>query len=57
VINLQSYGGGRNIWGAKMRPEKAKQRGFVAPSVDDGMIEVGWGWGLGVGGWGSGVDD
>ncbi|KAI8473588.1 MAG: diacylglycerol kinase accessory domain-containing protein [Monoraphidium minutum] len=40
VVNLQSYGGGRNIWGTKMRPDKARRRGFVEPSVDDGMIEV-----------------
>ena len=42
VINLQSYGGGRNIWGERMKPEKAKARGFVKPSVDDGMVEVRW---------------
>lgn len=41
VVNLQSYGGGRNIWGDKMKPEKARRQGFVQPSVDDGMIEVG----------------
>jgi hypothetical protein len=47
VVNLQSYGGGRNIWGPRMKPDKARARGFVTPSVDDGMIEVGGGGGRG----------
>jgi hypothetical protein len=33
-----------------MKPDKARRRGFVEPSVDDGMIEVGRGVCGGVGG-------
>lgn len=38
VLNLQSYGGGRDIWGRHDTAAKAK--GFKAPAPDDGLLEV-----------------
>lgn len=40
LVNLQSYGGGRNIWGEKPPKRPGKWRD---PSVSDGLLEVG-GW-------------
>lgn len=36
LVNLQSYGGGRNIWGES----ESKTRSLRPPSVSDGLIEV-----------------
>jgi hypothetical protein len=36
LVNLQSYGGGRNIWGES----ESKRRSWKAPDVADGLIEV-----------------
>ncbi|WIA32111.1 hypothetical protein OEZ86_002962 [Tetradesmus obliquus] len=36
LVNLQSYGGGRNIWGES----ESKTRSWRPPSVSDGLIEV-----------------
>eukprot|EP00882_Tetradesmus_deserticola_P025409 GHRQ01027910.1.p1 GENE.GHRQ01027910.1~~GHRQ01027910.1.p1 ORF type:complete len:423 (+),score=166.64 GHRQ01027910.1:573-1841(+) len=36
LVNLQSYGGGRNIWGES----ESRRRSWRTPSVDDGLIEV-----------------
>jgi diacylglycerol kinase (ATP) len=35
-VNLQSYGGGRNIWGEHVSSKKE----FKQPALDDGLIEV-----------------
>lgn len=35
-VNLQSYGGGRNIWGERVSSKKH----FQPPAVNDGLIEV-----------------
>jgi diacylglycerol kinase (ATP) len=36
LVNLQSYGGGRNIWGES----ESKRRSWRTPDVADGLIEV-----------------
>jgi uncharacterized protein YfaS (alpha-2-macroglobulin family) len=36
LVNLQSYGGGRDIWGAT----PSKHRSWRTPSVSDGLIEA-----------------
>ena len=36
LVNLQSYGGGRDIWGAT----PSKHRSWRTPSVSDGAIEA-----------------
>eukprot|EP00775_Hariotina_reticulata_P012947 gene12947-13075_t len=36
LVNLQSYGGGRNIWGEHVSSKKD----FQPPAVNDGLIEV-----------------
>ncbi|KAF8071142.1 DGK4 [Scenedesmus sp. PABB004] len=36
LVNLQSYGGGRNIWGAS----ESRKKSWHTPSVADGLIEV-----------------
>eukprot|EP00892_Ulva_mutabilis_P011273 jgi/Ulvmu1/8518/UM044_0052.1 len=38
LLNLQSYGGGRNIWGD--HDTDAQERGFIKPANNDGLIEV-----------------
>lgn len=40
ILNLQSYAGGRNIWGKGKLTKKDIENGFVEPSLDDGMFEV-----------------
>ncbi len=39
LLNLQSYGGGRDLWGLSDNKLMAKQ-GFSDPIFDDGLIEV-----------------
>lgn len=39
LVNLQSYAGGRNIWGES----ESKKKKWRKPSVADGLIEVRWG--------------
>lgn len=40
LLNLQSYGGGRDIWGLADN-NKDTQRGWKTPIFNDGMFEVG----------------
>ena len=40
VLNLQSYAGGRDLWGLKDTAKDA-QRGWRTPIFNDGTIEVG----------------
>lgn len=40
LLNLQSYGGGRDIWGLA-DTNKDTQRGWKTPIFNDGMFEVG----------------
>lgn len=38
---MQTYSGGKDVWGLKdKRPEEGRQRGFVNPIFDDGLLEV-----------------
>ncbi|XP_073278236.1 diacylglycerol kinase 4-like [Primulina huaijiensis] len=39
VLNLPSYGSGRNPWG-NLKPEYLEKRGFVEAHADDGLLEV-----------------
>lgn len=39
LLNLQSYGGGRDIWGLADN-NKDTQRGWKTPIFNDGMFEV-----------------
>lgn len=39
LLNLQSYGGGRDIWGLADSKEDTK-RGWKTPIFNDGMFEV-----------------
>lgn len=39
LLNLQSYGGGRDIWGLADN-HKDTQRGWKTPIFNDGMFEV-----------------
>lgn len=39
LLNLPSYGGGRNIWGFADE-DKLKAKNFLLPAMDDGLIEV-----------------
>ena len=38
LLNLQSYGGGRDIWG--LAGKAGSSKGFASPIFDDGLIEV-----------------
>ncbi len=40
LLNLQSYGGGRDLWGVSKAKTKHPQRRWQAPIFDDGLIEV-----------------
>eukprot|EP00210_Caulerpa_lentillifera_P000787 g762.t1 len=40
VVNLQSYAGGRNIWGKGKLSKKEKEKGMSEPKIDDGLFEV-----------------
>ncbi|KAG2440916.1 hypothetical protein HXX76_003769 [Chlamydomonas incerta] len=51
VLNLQSYAGGRNLWGPNTSEAEEKKHGFKKPAYDDGLLEVvgllsGWHAGL-----------
>ena len=39
LLNLQSYGGGRDLWGLK-DTSKDKEKGWKVPIFNDGLIEV-----------------
>ncbi|XP_027367269.1 diacylglycerol kinase 4-like [Abrus precatorius] len=39
VLNLHSYGSGRNPWG-NLTPEYLEKKGFVEAQVDDGLLEI-----------------
>ncbi|XP_047308593.1 diacylglycerol kinase 7-like [Impatiens glandulifera] len=39
VLNLNNYASGRNPWG-NMKPEYMEKKGFVEPSVEDGLLEI-----------------
>ncbi|KAH6818567.1 diacylglycerol kinase 7 [Perilla frutescens var. frutescens] len=39
VLNLPSYGSGRNPWG-KLKPDYLEKRGFVQAHPDDGYLEI-----------------
>ena len=39
LLNLQSYAGGRDLWGLK-DSEKDKDKGWTQPIFNDGLIEV-----------------
>ena len=41
VLNLQSYAGGRDLWGLKDTAKDA-QKGWRTPIFNDGTIEVGF---------------
>lgn len=40
VLNLQSYGGGRDVFGLKSNPESLAKEGFQVPIFNDGLLEV-----------------
>jgi hypothetical protein len=40
LVNLQSYGGGRNIWGPKMTQQSVQKHGWKEPMPNDNMLEV-----------------
>lgn len=40
VLNLQSYGGGRDMWGLDTDPAKLQRQGFAVPIFNDGLLEV-----------------
>lgn len=40
ILNLQSYGGGRNIFGSGKLSKKEIQRSLEQPAVNDGQFEV-----------------
>ncbi|KAG2450538.1 hypothetical protein HYH02_005039 [Chlamydomonas schloesseri] len=51
VLNLQSYAGGRNLWGPYTTEADEKKLGFKKPKYNDGLLEVvgllsGWHAGL-----------
>ena len=39
ILNLQSYAGGRDLWGLQDH-RKDKERGWKTPIFNDGLIEV-----------------
>lgn len=39
LLNLQSYGGGRDVWGLAST-KNLQRKGLVEPAYDDGLIEV-----------------
>lgn len=56
LVNLQSYAGGRNIWGKAKLSKKEKEQGMIEPKIDDGLFEVvgfrtGWHTGFVMIGW------
>ncbi|GFR47198.1 hypothetical protein Agub_g8790, partial [Astrephomene gubernaculifera] len=40
VVNLQSYGGGRNLWGRSTSAAEQRKRGWQEPAYNDGTLEV-----------------
>ena len=40
VLNLQSYGGGRDVFGLRSSPEALDKKGFQTPIFNDGYLEV-----------------
>jgi len=40
LVNLQSYAGGRNIWGRSKVSKKEAERGLTEPKLNDGLFEV-----------------
>ena len=37
---MQSYAGGRNLWGPNTSEADEKKHGFKKPSYNDGLLEV-----------------
>jgi len=40
VLNLQSYGGGRDVFGLGSSPDSLARKGFQVPIFNDGNLEV-----------------
>ena len=40
VLNLQSYGGGRDVFGLGSSPDSLALKGFQVPIFNDGHLEV-----------------
>ena len=40
LVNLQSYAGGRNIWGKSRLSKREADRGLTDPKLNDGLFEV-----------------
>ena len=40
VLNLQSYGGGRDVFGLGSSPDSLARKGFQVPIFNDGYLEV-----------------
>jgi diacylglycerol kinase (ATP) len=40
VLNLQSYGGGRDVFGLDSSPEALEREGFQTPIFNDGHLEA-----------------
>ena len=40
VVNLQSYGGGRNLWGWGLSEKDQQRRKLKHPTFNDGLFEV-----------------
>ncbi|GIL44550.1 hypothetical protein Vafri_2081 [Volvox africanus] len=40
VLNLQSYAGGRNLWGPSTTTHDEKKHGYKRPTYNDGLLEV-----------------
>ncbi|GLC73267.1 hypothetical protein PLESTF_001354100 [Pleodorina starrii] len=40
VLNLQSYAGGRNLWGPSTTARDEKKFGYKKPAYNDGLLEV-----------------
>lgn len=43
VLNLQSYGGGRDLWGLRCNTPEDRKKGWSQPIFNDGLFEVGRG--------------
>lgn len=41
VLNLQSYAGGRDLFGLSTDEAKLRRKGFEKPIFNDGLLEVG----------------
>lgn len=40
LLNLQSYAGGRNIWGKGRLSKREIEKGLIEPKLNDGLFEV-----------------